>query len=88
MKEVTTEDKVVEIVVNRYLQRSDEGMVKYGISLEDNNVDNFYVHLQEELMDATLYLQKLVNQRKELIKLIRDTPNDQELGMKIRNLVR
>lgn len=88
MKEVTTEDKVVEIVVNRYLQRSDEGMVKYGISLEDNNVDNFYVHLQEELMDATLYLQKLVNQRKELIKLIRDTSNDQELGMKIRNLVR
>lgn len=88
MKEVITEDKVVEIVVNRYLQRSDEGMVKYGISLEDNNVDNFYVHLQEELMDATLYLQKLVNQRKELIKLIRDTPNDQELGMKIRNLVR
>lgn len=88
MKQVTTEDKVVETVVNRYLQRSDEGMVKYGISLEDNNVDNFYVHLQEELMDATLYLQKLVNQRSELIKLVTETENDQELGMKIRYLIR
>jgi len=63
-------------------------MVKYGISLEDNNVDNFYVHLQEELMDATLYLQKLINQRSELIKLITETENDQELGMKIRYLIR
>ncbi len=88
MKEVTTEDRVVEIVVNRYLQRSDEGIMKYGITLEDNNVDNFYVHLQEELMDATLYLQKLVNQRAELIKLIRETENDQELGAKIRYLIR
>jgi hypothetical protein len=39
-------------------------------------------------MDATLYLQKLMSLEREITKLVRDTPNDAELGMKIRNLVR
>jgi hypothetical protein len=39
-------------------------------------------------MDATLYLEKLMQQNKELTNLVRDHSNDAELGMKIRNLVR
>jgi hypothetical protein len=38
-------------------------------------------------MDATLYLQKLISLDKEITKLVRDHPNNAELGMKIRNLV-
>jgi hypothetical protein len=39
-------------------------------------------------MDATLYLQKLMSLDKEITKLVKDHPNDAELGHKIRNLVR
>ena len=44
-------------------------------------------HLQEELMDATLYLEKLMYLNQEITNLVRDHPNNAELGMKIRNLV-
>jgi hypothetical protein len=39
-------------------------------------------------MDATLYLEKLMQQNKELTNLVRDYSNDAELGQKIRDLVR
>ena len=80
-------DQIVEDVVDKYLERSQIGITKYGTTLETNNKDNFLKHLQEELMDATLYLQKLMSLDKELTKLVRDHPNNAELGMKIRNLV-
>lgn len=81
-------DKIVLEVIEKYAQRSEIGIAKYGTTLETNNKDNYLKHLQEELMDATLYLQKLMSLDREITKLVRDTPNDQELGMKIRNLVR
>lgn len=81
-------DQIVNQVVNKYTQRSERGIAKYGTTLEQNNTDNFFVHLQEELMDATLYLEKLIQQRSELIELIMNTESDQELGAKIRYLVR
>ena len=81
-------DQIVEEVIDKYLERSQIGITKYGTTLETNNKDNFLKHLQEELMDATLYLQKLMSLDKELTKLVRDHPNNAELGMKIRNLVR
>ena len=85
---MTTEsDQIVLEVIEKYAQRSEIGINKYGTTLEQNNHDNYLKHLQEELMDATLYLQKLMSLDKELTKLVRDHPNNAELGMKIRNLV-
>lgn len=81
-------DQIVEDVVDKYLERSQVGITKYGTTLETNNKDNYLKHLQEELMDATLYLQKLMHQNQEITNLVKDCPNDAELGMKIRNLVR
>lgn len=52
-------DKIVEEVVNKFQTRSEVGIKKYGTTLEDNNSDDFLNHLQEELMDAILYIQKL-----------------------------
>jgi hypothetical protein len=80
-------DQIVLEVIEKYAQRSEVGITKYGTTLETNNKDNYLKHLQEELMDATLYLQKLMSLDKELTKLVRDHPNNAELGMKIRNLV-
>jgi hypothetical protein len=53
-------DPVVERVVDKFKQRSDVGYKKYGITLEDDpsKVIDWLNHLQEELMDAVLYLQK------------------------------
>lgn len=55
-------DKIVTQVINKYLERSKKGIDTYGTTLEDNNHDDFLTHLQEELMDAVLYLQKLKNE--------------------------
>jgi len=86
---MTTEsDQIVLEVIEKYAQRSEIGINKYGTTLKKNNHDNYLKHLQEELMDATLYLQKLMTLDKEITKLVRDHPNDTELGIKIRNLVR
>lgn len=80
-------DQIVEDVVDKYLERSQVGITKYGTTLENNNKDNYLVHLQEELMDATLYLQKLLSQELEITRLVKNHPNDCELGMLIRNMV-
>jgi hypothetical protein len=39
-------------------------------------------------MDACNYIEKLMTQNQELINIVKNTPNDLELGEKIRNLVR
>lgn len=58
-------DKIVEDVISRFKQRSEVGVQKYGTTLYDSP-DGFYSflnHLQEELMDATLYIEKLKQQK-------------------------
>ena len=57
-------DKVVTQVLNKFKERSKIGIKKYGTTLHENNTDDFLNHLQEELMDAILYLQKLKNDGK------------------------
>jgi hypothetical protein len=81
-------DQVVLSVIDKYTKRSEVGIAKYGTTLQTNNKDNFLKHLQEELMDATLYIEKLMTLEKEITNLVRNHPNDAELGMKIRNLVK
>ena len=53
------EDPIVKQVVDSFQQRSKVGIEKYGTTLNENNTDDFLEHLQQELMDATLYIQKL-----------------------------
>lgn len=60
--EMDKKDAIVESLINKYQQRSKLGISKYGTTLQDNNADNFLVHLQEELMDASLYIEKLLSQ--------------------------
>ena len=59
-KEIKFRDPVVERVVDKFVLRSDIGFAKYGITLDDDPsmVVDWLNHLQEELMDAVLYLQK------------------------------
>ncbi len=54
-------DTIVEEVKDLYDYRSSVGIKKYNTTLEESkqSLDEFLLHLQEELMDATLYIQKL-----------------------------
>ena len=54
-------DSVVRSVMQKYIERSLVGKKKYGTTLdrEDLTTVEWINHTQEELMDATLYLEKL-----------------------------
>jgi len=54
-------DPIVTMVKEKYDVRSKIGIEKYGTTLFDSpdGFDKFLDHLQEELMDATLYIEKL-----------------------------
>jgi len=80
-------DIIVEQVVDKYQRRSELGLLKYGTTLAQNNKDNYLIHLQQELMDASLYIEKLLSLEKEITMLVKNHPNDAELGEKVRKLV-
>jgi hypothetical protein len=54
-------DKYVQRVKENLEQRSQTGIKKYNTTLERKDVDllGWLTHLQEELMDATLYIERL-----------------------------
>lgn len=80
-------DKIVEQVLAKYQERSDRGFQKYGTTLQENNKDSYLKHLQEELMDATLYLEKLITLQREVRDLVRKHQTNNELGEAIRMLI-
>ncbi len=59
-QEIEFRDPVVHRVVQKFVSRSDIGFAKYGVTLEQDpsRMFEWLNHLQEELMDAVLYLQK------------------------------
>jgi hypothetical protein len=59
--ERATKDKHVNSVIEKFKTRSEIGLIKYGTTLERNDLNllDWINHLQEELMDATLYCEKL-----------------------------
>jgi hypothetical protein len=62
---IQQEDTILLAVMAKYYERSKRGQAKYGTNLDRTDVDllGWLDHLQEELMDATLYIQKI---KKEL----------------------
>ena len=59
------QDLIVQRVLSKIKGRSKEGVKKYGTTLYDSP-DGFYLflnHLQEELMDAILYIEKIKTQK-------------------------
>ena len=53
-------DKIIEQVIKKIKSRSDVGFKKYGITLNDDDqpLDTWLNHIQEELMDAVNYIEK------------------------------
>ena len=59
-RKIKFRDPVVEAVVDKFVSRSDVGFKKYGKTLRDDksNMSEWLNHIQEELMDAVLYIQR------------------------------
>ena len=54
-------DSIVESVINKFKERSNKGIETYGTTLDRNDLSrlDWLNHLQEELMDAVNYIEKL-----------------------------
>ena len=69
---IKVRDPVVRNVVNKFVQRSDEGYKKYGRTLHDErteghkNLIGYLNDVQEELMDAVLYIQAAREELRDL----------------------
>ena len=71
-KFVRFRDPVVERVVDKFVERSDVGFAKYGTTLEDERrlkmkgLQKYLNDIQEELMDAVLYIQSARDELQDL----------------------
>lgn len=67
LKEIIKKDPVVKSVLKKYKQRSKLGIEKYGCTLErtDLSESEWFEHLQSELMDATLYIERILKALQE-----------------------
>jgi len=68
------EDTIVQSVIDQFFQRSQVGIKKYNTTLDRNDLSlhEWLEHLKQELMDATLYIERL---KKE----IPDEKNSQDI---------
>ena len=71
-KEYGFRDPVVRNVVDKFVSRSDVGYEKYGTSLDDERrlkmkgLTKYLNDVQEELMDAVLYIQAACEELRDL----------------------
>ena len=54
--------KIEENVIKKIRERAETGLEKYGKSMTRNDLDlvDWLIHLQQELMDACVYIEKLL----------------------------
>ena len=66
-------DPVVKRVVNKFRERSNAGYEKYGTTLDEERTTKmkglmkYLIDIQEELMDAILYIQTAQEELKEFL---------------------
>ena len=71
-KNINFRDPVVERVVNKFVERSDVGFEKYGTTLQEERtlkmkgLQKYLNDVQEELMDAVLYIQAARDELQDL----------------------
>jgi len=63
---IKQEDSILLAVMAKYYERSKRGQAKYGTNLDRKDIDlvGWLNHLQEELMDATLYIESILKQKR------------------------
>ena len=61
-------DRNVKNVIVQLRSREEQGMIKYGVNTERKDLSTleWLQHLQEELMDAAVYIEKLKGEMEDL----------------------
>ena len=79
-------DPIIEKVINKFAERSNVGYKKYGVTLHDDepNLHKWLNHIQEEMMDAVNYIEKLKMEttdalQEKLLKDYNESVNDIEV---------
>ena len=56
--------KFEEKVIQKIIERSQSGLKKYGVTMERKDLSfmEWLTHLQEELMDAAIYVERLMKE--------------------------
>jgi hypothetical protein len=64
-REIPKTDSIVDSVIDKFIQRSEKGMETYNVNMDRTDLSevDWITHLQEELQDAIIYLEKLKNIR-------------------------
>jgi len=57
-----TSDPIVNKIIAKHIERHQEGMKNFGISMQDNNkpLKDWVLDAQQESMDHILYLEKIL----------------------------
>jgi hypothetical protein len=60
-REIEVTDSIVDTIIDKFVSRAKFGKSKYGTDLDrtDLSVADWITHVQEELHDGILYLEKL-----------------------------
>jgi hypothetical protein len=77
-------DTITSSVIDDLRSRADRGWKKYNTTLGQNNHQNMLQHAYEEALDLAQYLKKEITTLNTVQDLVKQYPNDQELGKKIR----
>jgi hypothetical protein len=76
------QDSIVNSVVNRFKERSEVGIAKYGTTMDRKDLSTleWMIHFREELMDGLLYLERVIQdtQKENIIDIMK---SDEELGL-------
>ena len=59
--------KIEDSVCKKILERAKVGKNKYGTTMERNDLSflQWMTHLQEELMDAAVYIEKIIQEKQK-----------------------
>jgi hypothetical protein len=78
-------DENVSNVIAKYKQRAQKGFEKYGVTTERSDIElmGWLLHLQEEMMDATVYIERIMN---ELSNHTKERESTQAIARIVREL--
>ena len=81
---IPVKDEITKDVIMDLISRAKRGEEKYNTTLGENNHQNMLQHAYEEALDMAQYLKKEITTLNTIQDLVKQYPNDAELGEAIR----
>jgi len=85
-QEDVVKDEITKAVILDLASRAKRGIKKYNTTLDKNNHQNMLQHAYEEALDLAQYLKKEITTLNTIQDLVKQHPNDAELGMIVRKI--